>query len=168
MRTCIYNKNNNKLNKQKLMINKQKCIALLFLPFFCFSSSAEYLSVGVDQSFLHEAPSDSTKKTFIVTKGYPLEVLVSLKEWKKVKDHQGAINWIPSNHLSSKKMVLNFKDNNPIYLEPNESSPTLAFAAENVVLEIVDNKRIDNWIKVYSKLTEVEGFISIENLWGIK
>ncbi|MEY3028491.1 MAG: hypothetical protein RIQ77_574, partial [Pseudomonadota bacterium] len=35
-------------------------------------------------------------------------------------------------------------------------------------LEIVDNKRIDNWIKVYSKSTEVEGFISIENLWGIK
>ncbi|MEY3028000.1 MAG: hypothetical protein RIQ77_83, partial [Pseudomonadota bacterium] len=166
MRTCIYNKNNNKLNKQKLMINKQKCVALLFLAFFCFSLSAEYLSVGVDQAFLHEAPSDSTKKTFIVTKGYPLEVLVSLKEWKKVKDHQGAINWIASNQLSSKKMVLNFKANNLIHLEPNDSSPTLAFVSENVVLEIVDNKRIDNWIKVYSKSTEVEGFISIENLWG--
>jgi SH3 domain protein len=150
------------------MINKQKCTALLFFVFFCFSSSAEYLSVGVDQSFLHEAPSDSTKKNFIVTKGYPLEVLVSLKEWKKVKDHQGAINWIQSNHLSTKKMALNFKDNNPIHLEPDKSSPTLAFVAENVLLEVLDNKKIDNWIKVYSKSTEVEGFISTESLWGIK
>ena len=49
------------------------------------------MSVNADQAFLHEAPSGSTKKVYIVTKGYPLEVVVSLKEWKKVKDHEGLI-----------------------------------------------------------------------------
>jgi SH3 domain protein len=84
------------------MIKKQKWFPLLF---FCFISSfayADFMSVNADQAFLHEAPSDSTKKSFIVTKGYPLEVVVSLKEWKKVKDHEGLINWIKTSDLSSK------------------------------------------------------------------
>ena len=150
------------------MIKKQKWFPLLF---FCFVSSfanADFMSVKADQAFLHEAPSGSTKKVYIVTKGYPLEVIVSLKEWKKVKDHEGLINWIKTSDLSSKKTVLNLKNNNSIYLKPNSSSPLLANVNENVTLELLDTKKIDDWIKVYSKVGDIEGYIKVTNLWGIK
>ena len=150
------------------MIKKQKWFPLLF---FCFVSSfanADFMSVKADQAFLHEAPSDSTKKVYIVTKGYPLEVIVSLKEWKKVKDHEGLINWIKTSDLSSKKTVLNLKNNNSIYLKPNSSSPLLANVNENVTLELLDTKKIDDWIKVYSKVGDIEGYIKVTNLWGIR
>jgi SH3-like domain-containing protein len=126
------------------------------------------MSVNVDQAFLHEAPSDSTKKSFIVTRGYPLEVIVSLKEWKKVKDHEGLINWIKTSELSSKRSVLNLKGENPIYLEPSSASPILAKVNENVTLELLDAKKIDDWVKVYSKVGDIEGFIKATDLWGIK
>ena len=126
------------------------------------------MSVNADQAFLHEAPSDSTKKSFIVTKGYPLEVIVSLKEWKKVKDHEGLINWIKTSDLSSKRTVLNLKGDNPIYLEPSSASPILAKVNENVTLELLDAKKIDDWVKVYSKVGDIEGFIKATDLWGIK
>ena len=150
------------------MIKKQKWFPLLF---FCFISSfayADFMSVNVDQAFLHEAPSDSTKKSYIVTKGYPLEVIVSLKEWKKVKDHVGLINWIKTSDLSSKRTVLNLKNNNSIYLEPLSESPLLANVNENVTLELLDEKKIDGWVKVYSKFGDIEGFIKVTDLWGIK
>lgn len=150
------------------MIKKQKWFPLLF---FCFVSSfanADFMSVKADQAFLHEAPSGSTKKVYIVTKGYPLEVIVSLKEWKKVKDHEGLINWIKTSDLSSKKTVLNLKNNNSIYLKPNSSSPLLANVNENVTLELLDTKKIDDWIKVYSKVGDIEGYIKVTNLWGIR
>jgi len=150
------------------MIKKQKWLPLLF---FCLISSfayADFMSVNVDQAFLHEAPSDSTKKSYIVTKGYPLEVIVSLKEWKKVKDHEGLINWIKTSDLSSKRTVLNLKDNNSIYLEPSTVSPMLAKVNENVTLELLDSKKIDDWLKVYSKVGDIEGFIKASDLWGIK
>jgi SH3 domain protein len=150
------------------MIKKQKWFPLLF---FCFINSfayADFMSVNTDQAFLHEAPSGSTKKAFIVTKGYPLEVIVSLKEWKKVKDHEGLINWIKTSDLSSKKTVLNLKDNNSIYLEPSSESPMLAKVNENVTLELLDAKKIDDWVKVYSKVGDIEGFIKATDLWGIK
>ena len=150
------------------MIKKQKWFPLLF---FCFISSfayADFMSVNADQAFLHEAPSDSTKKSFIVTRGYPLEVIVSLKEWKKVKDHEGLINWIKTSDLSSKRSVLNLKGDNPIYLEPSSASPILAKVNENVTLELLDEKKIDDWVKVYSKVGDIEGFIKATDLWGIK
>jgi len=150
------------------MIKKQKWFPLLF---FCFISSfayADFMSVNADQAFLHEAPSDSTKKSFIVTRGYPLEVIVSLKEWKKVKDHEGLINWIKTSDLSSKRSVLNLKGDNPIYLEPSSASPILAKVNENVTLELLDAKKIDDWVKVYSKVADIEGFIKATDLWGIK
>lgn len=126
------------------------------------------MSVNADQAFLHEAPSDSTKKSFIVTRGYPLEVIVSLKEWKKVKDHEGLINWIKTSDLSSKRTVLNLKGDNSIYLEPSSKSPMLAKVNENVTLELLDAKKIDDWVKVYSKVADIEGFIKATDLWGIK
>ena len=126
------------------------------------------MSVNADQAFLHEAPSDSTKKSYIVTRGYPLEVIVSLKEWKKVKDHEGLINWIKTSDLSSKRTVLNLKGDNPIYLEPSSASPILAKVNENVTLELLDAKKIDDWVKVYSKVGDIEGFIKATDLWGIK
>ena len=126
------------------------------------------MSVNSDQAFLHEAPSGSTKKAFIVTKGYPLEVIVSLKEWKKVKDHEGLINWIKTSDLSSKRTVLNLKGDNSIYLEPSSASPILAKVNENVTLELLDAKKIDDWVKVYSKVSDIEGFIKATDLWGIK
>lgn len=150
------------------MIKKQKWFSLLF---FCLINSyayADYMSVNSDQAFLHEAPSGSTKKLFIVTNGYPLEVIVSLKEWKKVKDHEGFINWIKTSDLSSKRTVLNLKNNNLIYLEPSSESPMLAKVNENVTLELLDEKKIDDWVKVYSKVGDVEGFIKATDLWGIK
>ena len=150
------------------MIKKQKWFPLLF---FCFISSfayADFMSVNADQAFLHEAPSDSTKKSFIVTRGYPLEVIVSLKEWKKVKDHEGLINWIKTSDLSSKRSVLNLKGDNPIYLEPSSASPILAKVNENVTLELLEAKKIDDWVKVYSKVGDIEGFIKATDLWGIK
>ena len=150
------------------MIKKQKWLPLLFLCFISSFSYAEYMSVNADQAFLHEAPSDSTKKSYIVTKGYPLEVIVSLKEWKKVKDHKGLINWIKTSDLSSKRTVLNLKDNNSIYLEPSTVSPMLAKVNENVTLELLDPKKIDDWVKVYSKVGDIEGFIKATDLWGIK
>ena len=150
------------------MIKKQKWFPLLF---FCFINSfayADFMSVNADQAYLHEAPSQSTKKAFIVTKGYPLEVIVSLKEWKKVKDHEGLINWIKTSDLSSKRTVLNLKGENSIYLEASSESPMLAKVNENVALELLDEKKIDDWVKVYSKVGDIEGFIKATDLWGIE
>ena len=80
-----------------------------------FFVHADFISVNVKQAVLFEGPSKTTEKMYIVTEGYPLEVLVSLKDWKKVKDHNGKISWIESRHTHKERTVLITKDDAVIF-----------------------------------------------------
>ena len=140
---------------------------VFFLTFFCFNVSAEFLSVKTKNSILFEGPSSSTKKKFIVTEGYPLKVLVSLKDWKKVEDHLGKINWVRTKDLDRERTVMTLKSEVTIYNKPSINQTKLAYVDEFVVLNLVSPIVTDGWIKVKSTTVGLEGFIKVEEVWGI-
>jgi SH3 domain protein len=149
---------------------KEKLIAKSFFAIYLFLnatiSAAEFMSVSSKQATLHEAPSDSTRKIFIATEGYPVDVLVSLKEWKKIKDHEGKISWIKAENLSKNRTVLANSDETFFYQQPDISSPILAKVSKNVVLDLIDNSAPEGWIKVYSKAANLEGYVESKSFWG--
>ena len=140
---------------------------VFFLTFFCFNVSAEFLSVKTKNSILFEGPSSSTKKKFIVTEGYPLKVLVSLKDWKKVEDHLGKISWVRTKDLDRERTVMTLKSEVTIYNKPSINQSKLAYVDEFVVLNLVSPIVTDGWIKVKSSTVGLEGFIKVEEVWGI-
>ena len=107
-----------------------------FLTFFCFNVSAEFLSVKTKNSILFEGPSSSTKKKFIVTEGYPLKIIVSLKDWKKVEDHLGKISWVRTKDLERERTVMTLKSSVTIYSKPSINQAKLAYVDESVVLDL--------------------------------
>ena len=140
---------------------------VFFLTFFCFNVSAEFLSVKTKNSILFEGPSSSTKKKFIVTEGYPLKVIVSLKDWKKVEDHLGKINWVRTTDLDRERTVMTLKSEVTIYNKPSINQSKLAYVDEFVVLNLISPIVTDGWIKVKSTTVGLEGFIKVEEVWGI-
>jgi len=140
---------------------------VFFLTFFCFNVSAEFLSVKTKNSILFEGPSSSTKKKFIVTEGYPLKVLVSLKDWKKVEDHLGKISWVRTKDLDRERTVMTLKSEVTIYNKPSINQSKLAYVDEFVVLNLISPIVTDGWIKVKSSTVGLEGFIKVEEVWGI-
>ena len=150
---------------------KNKLIAKSFFAIYLFLnasiSDAEFMSVSAKQSAMHEAPSDSTKKIFIATEGYPVDVLVSLKEWKKIKDHEGKVSWIKAEDLSKKRTVLANSDEIFFYQQPSISSNILAKVSKNVVLDLLDDSVPQGWIKVYSKAANLEGYVESTSFWGV-
>lgn len=140
---------------------------VFFLTFFCFNVSAEFLSVKTKNSILFEGPSSSTKKKFIVTEGYPLKVLVSLKDWKKVEDHLGKISWVRTKDLDRERTVMTLKSEVTIYNKPSINQSKLAYVDEFVVLNLISPIVTDGLIKVKSTTVGLEGFIKVEEVWGI-
>ena len=140
---------------------------VFFLTFFCFNVSAEFLSVKTKNSILFEGPSSSTKKKFIVTEGYPLKVIVSLKDWKKVEDHLGKISWVRTKDLDRERTVMTLKSEVTIYNKPSINQSKLAYVDEFVVLNLISPIVTDGWIKVKSSTVGLEGFIKVEEVWGI-
>jgi SH3-like domain-containing protein len=135
--------------------------------FLVSNVSAEFLSVKTKNSILFEGPSSSTKKKFIVTEGYPLKVIVNLKDWKKVEDHLGKVSWAQTKDLNKERTVVTLKSQAIIYHKPNMNEPKLAFVDQLVVLDLLSPVITDGWIKVKSSTAGVEGFIRIEEVWGI-
>ena len=139
----------------------------IFFTFFSSNVAAEFLSVKNKSIILYEGPSSSTKKKFIVTEGYPLKVVVSLKDWKKVEDHLGNITWAQVKGLDSERTVITLKSQVTIYNKPSINEAKLAYIDKLVALNLLSPIVTDGWIKVQSISEGVQGYIKTEEVWGI-
>ena len=137
------------------------------LLFFSPTVFADFLSIKTKNSILFEGPSSSTKKKFIVTEGYPLKIIVSLKDWKKVEDHLGKISWAQAKNFDRERTVITLKPQSAIYNKSNINEAKLAYIDEFVVLNLISPIVTNGWIKVKSTLEGIEGFMRAEEVWGI-
>lgn len=132
-----------------------------------FCVQAEFISVKTKQAVLFEGPSNTTEKKFIVTEGYPLKVLVSLKDWKKVKDHNGKISWIEAKNTQNERTVLILNNDAVIFNQANEKSHKLANVEKSVVLKLNSNMLIGEWAEVKTQIEGLVGFIHSREVWGL-
>ena len=137
-------------------------LALALLPAAAYA--LDYRSVGVPRSILYDAPSVKGKKLFIATQFYPVEVIVDLGEWVKVRDKTGALAWIESRQLAAKRTVVAV-DRVDIHEAADASAPVVFRADKDVALELVEAG--DNgWIKVRHR-DGLIGYIPANQVWGI-
>ena len=135
----------------------------------CFisqSAYAEFRSVSVSKTILYEAPSATTKRIYLVSEGYPLEVIVNLGDWLKVRDPYGTLSWVESKNLQSKRTVIVKVDKANIFKEPELKSALLANIEKDVVIELSDPLITSGWIKVHYQ-QDLDGYIQASQVWGI-
>tara|TARA_B100000035_G_scaffold210907_1_gene180591 strand:+ start:56436 stop:56897 length:462 start_codon:yes stop_codon:yes gene_type:complete len=153
------------------MLTKSKLInffSILFLFVFIQPVfSAEFIAVKAEKSILYEGPSESTSKEFIVTESYPLRVLVKLKDWVKIRDHEGKISWIKLKETTKERTVLTLKNNVILFYKPSYSSVKLADISENVALKLVSPLSTDGWIEVKTLSQNIQGYVQVQDVWGI-
>ena len=150
------------------MIEKfYKFVLFLSLILSSFLAQADFISVKTKQAILFQGPSNVTEKMFIVTEGYPLEVLVSLKDWKKVKDHNGKISWIESKYTHNERTVIILKDNAVIFNQANDKSHKLANVDKFVVLKLNSSMLVGDWGQVKTQIEGLIGFINSREVWGL-
>lgn len=149
-----------------MLLNRTSIITTLALVLLPFSAAAlEFKSVANHKTVLYDAPSASAKKILIMGQFYPLEVIVSLGDWIKVRDAQGAISWIEAKNLAAKRTVMVVAANAEIRAEGNPTSALLATLDKDVVLEVVDTKLTNGWLKVKHR-DGITGFVLVASVWG--
>jgi len=138
-------------------------IALMLVP--TLAAALEFKSVAVPKAVLYDAPSGSAKKLLLLSQGYPVEIIVNLGDWLKVRDAQGGISWVEAKQLSGKRTVLVTVANAEIRSDAVVTSSLLATLEKDVVLEVVDPKLNNGWLKVKHR-DGVTGFVLISSVWG--
>jgi SH3-like domain-containing protein len=138
-------------------------VTLMLTP--ALAAALEFKSVAVPKAILYDAPSSAAKKILLLSQGYPVEIIVNLGEWLKVRDAQGSISWIEAKQLSSKRTVMVIAANAEIRSSADAASSLLATLEKDVVLEISDTKLTNGWLKVKHR-DGITGFILISSVWG--
>jgi len=137
--------------------------ALMLVP--VTASALEFKSVSVPKAVLYDAPSNSAKKTLLLSLNYPVEIIVNLGEWMKVRDAQGSISWVEAKQLSAKRTVMISSASAELHQAADAASPLVATLEKDVVLELVDAKPANGWLKVKHR-DGATGFVLVSTVWG--
>ena len=130
------------------------------------AQAVEYASVAeADKiAILYDAPSLKAKKIFVVSRYLPLEKVVNLDNWVKVRDSSGSLAWIEKRCLSNKRFVIVTIALASIHQEPEEKSAVIAQAKQQVALEWLADTGT-GWLKV-RHLDGATGYVKTTEVWG--
>lgn len=142
----------------------RRLAALVFACAAGAAQGAEYLSVGEKAAVLYDAPSREAKALFVVSRHYPLEVIVNLEAWVKVRDQAGALSWVERKLLSEQRMVVVTAPSAEVRSRAEDAAPVAFVAVQNVALEFL-GVAPGGWLRVRHP-DGASGFLRANLAWG--
>lgn len=140
-------------------------LALAALVFAGSAQAADFRSVAENGAVLFDAPSRAAKPVYVVSRSYPVEVIVNLEAWVKVRDHAGALSWIERKALTEKRMVLITAPVATVRTRADDAAPVAFTAQENVALELTE-AAAGGWVRV-RHADGSAGFVRANQVWGL-
>jgi SH3-like domain-containing protein len=122
-----------------------------------------------EAAVLYDAPSLKSKALFALGRDYPLEVVVNVEGWLKIRDLGGTVAWIEKKSVSERRMLVVRNPTADILAQPEASAPVVFKAEQNVLLELVDPSyatATPGWAKVRHRDGQM-GFVRIQQVWGL-
>jgi len=126
--------------------------------------AVDYVSVADSAAILYDAPSLKAKKVFVVSRYLPLEQVVNLDSWVKVRDNSGGMAWVEKRALSNKRFVVVTAVLAAMHQLPEEKSAVITQVKQQVALEWLEHTGT-GWIKVRD-LDHSTGYIKSTDVWG--
>ncbi|MBL8446290.1 MAG: hypothetical protein JNJ44_02635 [Zoogloeaceae bacterium] len=123
----------------------------------------EYRSVTT-AAILYDAPSNQARKLFIIARQTPVEVVVSVDKWVKIRDQGGGLTWIERANLSDHRTIQVTVTRAAVRQKPEEAAPLAFEAGKDVVLEVLE-PAAGGWIKVRHR-DGMAGYIRVTDVWG--
>lgn len=124
----------------------------------------EFRSVG-ESAVLFDAPSEKGKRLYIVAPGTPVEVVVTLDKWVKVRDAGGALTWIERRALTDKRTVMVAVPRAVVRQRAGDDAPAAFEAGKDVVLDLL-GQPADGWAQVRHR-DGLTGFLKVTEAWGL-
>lgn len=125
----------------------------------------DFRSVTAPKAVLYDAPSNAAKKVLLLGQNYPVEIVVNLGDWLKVRDAQGGLNWVEAKQLTTKRTVIITANVADIRQFADAESSLLATVEKDVLLDVVEANLNNGWLKVKHR-DGVTGYVLLSSTWG--
>ena len=143
------------------------CLGAAVTAFSTTVHAVDYLSVATAAT-LYDAPSAKAKPLYVIARDTPVEQLVVVGAWVKIRDSAGDLLWIEKQQLSAKRTAIVRVERAKVRYDPDEQA-ALSFEAErDVVLDLVDlaSPAPLGWVKVKHRSGQ-SGYTRTKEVWGL-
>jgi len=136
-----------------------------------FARGADFRTTG-DVAVLFDAPSSKAKPLFVLGRDTPLEVIVPIEGWIKVRDAAGSIGWVERRTLGERRMLVVRVPMADVRAAADDASPLVFRAEQNVLLELAEPAAsaattvAPGWVKVKHRDGQI-GFVRLPQVFGL-
>ena len=123
----------------------------------------DYRSV-TEAAVLYDAPSAKAKPLYVIAAGTPVEAVVVLDTWVKVRDMKGDLTWIDRRLLDNRRTLQIRNAVAQIRAAPEDGASVVFSAEPDVLLDYLE-PAATGWIKVRHRSGQ-EGFVKTSQVWG--
>jgi len=142
----------------------RRTLAALLLSLAGTAAAGEFRSIGETATPMYDAPSVKANKLFVASRFYPVELIVQLDNWTKVRDAAGDLAWVEKKNLADLRTVVVTAALADVRQKPEDGAPLVFQAKQGVALEIVE-LGMDPWVKVRHRDGQT-GFVRTNQVWG--
>jgi SH3-like domain-containing protein len=134
--------------------------------------AAEFKATADAATILYDAPSNRAKPLFVLGRDTPLEVIVALDGWVKVRDVGGSIGWVEKKAVGERRIVVVRVPLAEVRAAAEDTAPIVFRAELNVLLEVAEAATsaaaatAPGWIKVRHRDGQA-GFVRLAQVFGI-
>lgn len=139
------------------------CLLLLFAAPAAWAG--EFRSIGENATTMYDAPSLKANKLFVASRLYPVEIIVQVDSWIKVRDVAGDLAWVEKKYLSDTRTVAVTAALADVRQKAEDGAPLVFQARRGVALEIVE-LGAGPWVKVHHRDGQT-GFVRANQVWGL-
>lgn len=127
-------------------------------------ANIEFLSTVENAVIMYDAPSLKAEKLYVANIHLPVEVVVNVEGWAKIRDHSGSLAWVEKKVLSDKRYVIVIVPLADVYQAADVNSKLVFQAQESIVMEWLDSSTI-GWVKVRHRDGQ-SGHVRANQVWG--
>ena len=137
----------------------------VLLALACSATAGEFRSIAENGTPMYDAPSVRAKRLFVASRLYPVEVVINIDSWVKVRDHAGDLAWVEKKTLSDKRTVIVTATVADVRQAANDQATLVFQAQQGVALDVADPPA-GGWIRVRHAEGQ-SGYVKINPVWGI-
>ena len=138
---------------------------LLLLAASVPALAIDYRSVVPPAAILFDSPSLKGKKLYLIKAQTPVEVVVKLEGWSKVRDAEGTLAWMETKSLAERRTVIVTSPKAEVRQAERPDAPVVAEFDKWVALEFVEAAS-PGWAKVKHR-DGASGYVRSTQVWGL-
>jgi SH3-like domain-containing protein len=134
--------------------------------------AADFQSTSDAATVLYDAPSAKARPLFVLGRDTPLEVIVPVEGWTKVRDVGGTIGWVEKRNLADRRSLVVRVPVADVHANPEDAGPLVFRAEQGVLLELAEpatgstTTMTPGWVKVRHRDGQA-GFVRIAQVFGL-